>query len=271
MECNSLEDKLNQIEEVFRNPNLLIETIREMLRIQEESLNSIQFKLNEMNEVKDKLKGKYEFKPSLNLFSQNEASLFGSIKLDGHWSHINSIGSQILIGEQQLSELIKLCEFSPRDKWSLLYRATRNGFSSGVFHSKCDGKSNTLTIFKAKESSYIFGGFTSVSWDRSKKHKSDQNAFIFSLTNKDNTPLKMKIDSNEHKYAIRCHPKFGPIFGSGDDIFIADNANISKSNYSRLGHSYKHPQYAFGTNEAKTFLAGSNRFQLDEIEVYQIE
>jgi hypothetical protein len=120
----------------------------------------------------------------------------------------------------------------------LLYRATRNGFSSGAFHSKCDGKSNTLTIFKAKESSYIFGGFTSVSWDRSKKHKSDQNAFIFSLTNKDNTPLKMKIDSNEQKYAIRCHPKFGPTFGSGYDIRIADNANISRSNYSRLGHSY---------------------------------
>jgi hypothetical protein len=83
---------LNEQEDTFRHPNLLVETIREMLQTQEESLNSIQFKLNEMNEVKDKLEGKYEFKPSLNS-SQNEASLFGSIKLDGHWSHINSIGS----------------------------------------------------------------------------------------------------------------------------------------------------------------------------------
>jgi hypothetical protein len=41
-----------------------------------------------------------------------------------------------------------------------------------------------------------------------------------------------------------------------------------------LGYSYKHPQYAWGTNEAtneKTFLAGSFWFQLDEIEVYQKE
>ncbi len=69
-------------------------------------------------------------------------------------------------------------------------------------------------------------------------------------------------------YSLRCS-KFGPIFGSGDDICIADNANTTRKNYSRLGHTYKHPQYGFETNEAKKFLAGSNRFQLDEIEVYQ--
>jgi hypothetical protein len=38
-----------------------------------------------------------------------------------------------------------------------------------------------------------------------------------------------------------------------------------------LGKSYKHPQYAFGTKEADTFLAGSCQFQLAEIEVYKKE
>jgi hypothetical protein len=41
--------------------------------------------------------------------------------------------------------------------------------------------------------------------------------------------------------------------------------------YSNLGSSYKHPKYAQGTNEAQSFLAGSHRFRLDEIEVYQKE
>jgi hypothetical protein len=36
-----------------------------------------------------------------------------------------------------------------------------------------------------------------------------------------------------------------------------------------LGYSYKHPQYAQGTREAESFLAGSDEFQLDEIEVYE--
>ncbi len=40
---------------------------------------------------------------------------------------------------------------------------------------------------------------------------------------------------------------------------------------SYLGLDYLHPQYAQGTNEAETFLAGSYKFQLDEIEVYQKE
>jgi hypothetical protein len=90
---------------------------------------------------------------------------------------------------------------------------------------------------------------------------------MFSLTNKDNQPLKMKIDPNQHEYAILCHSEFGPSFG--DDINIADNANTTMDSYSDLGHYFKHPQYEKGTNEAKTFLAGSHEFQLDEIEVYE--
>ena len=40
---------------------------------------------------------------------------------------------------------------------------------------------------------------------------------------------------------------------------------------SNLGQTYRHPQYEEGTYEARTFLAGSHVFQLDEIEVYQKE
>ena len=37
-QTKSLENQLNEIEDTFRNPNLLIETIREMQQKQEESL-----------------------------------------------------------------------------------------------------------------------------------------------------------------------------------------------------------------------------------------
>ncbi len=162
--------------------------------------------------------------------------------------------------------MIELCDFSPNDKWTLLYRASRDGFYAKDFHAKCDGHSNTLTIMKAKGSSNIFGGFTSVSCDSSNQYKSDANAFIFSLTNKDNKPVKMKIDPNRHHRAICCYPEFGPSFAG--DICIANNANTTMDSVSNLGCSYKHPKYAQGTNEAHRFLAGSFRFQLDEIEVY---
>ena len=76
----------------------------------------------------------------------------------------------------------------------------------------------------------------------------------------------MKVDSNRNQYAILGHSKYGPSFGF--DIFIANNSNTTMDSNSNLGDCYKHPQYAQGTNEAQTFLSGSNEFQLNEIEVY---
>ena len=155
-----------------------------------------------------------------------------------------------------------------------MYRATRDGFRPCDFHSKCDGHSNTLTILKANGSGFIFGAFTTAKWESCKrpgKMKSDPNAFIFSLTNKDNTLLKMKVDPRRHETAIYCHSSIGPSFGGGCDILIANNSNTAMNSYSKLGYSYSHPQYAQGTNEAHRFLSGSHKFQLDEIEVYQKE
>jgi hypothetical protein len=77
----------------------------------------------------------------------------------------------------------------------------------------------------------------------------------------------MKIDPKKHRCAIRCNPECGPIFSY--DIFIVNNANTTADSFSNLGFSYKHPQYEHSTNKAKTFLAGSQNFQLYEIEVYQ--
>jgi hypothetical protein len=267
-DCKSLEIESKEIEELYRDPNLLIESIREMQRKQETALNDIQIKLNEMNQVKDDLKAALFFIPNLSSFNHNESSLFGSIKLN-QYTNMNLFKNEILKDDRQCFELIKLCEFSAKDKWSLLYRATRDGFETHAFHSKCDGHSNTLTILKAKKSSYIFGGFTTVTWDRSDEYKSDPNAFLFSLTNKDNTPLTMKVDPTRSQFSIYCNPKCGPMFGN--DICIANNSNTTMDSCSILGSIYQHPQYAKGTNEANTFLAGSHKFQLDEIEVYQKE
>jgi hypothetical protein len=269
-EVISIEDTFNEMEEVFRNPNLLIETIKTMQQKQEKSLKCIQLKLNEINQVKDHLEEANEFQPKSSL-DQTETSLFGSLSLNGY-SKINSFGSEILTDLEQCLDLIDLCEFSPNDKWSLLYRGTRDGFGASDFHSKCDGHSNTLTLLKAKESSYIFGGYTTVNWESCPnpgKYKSDPNAFIFSLTNKDKTPLKMKVNPNSHEYAIYFHSEMGPAFSLS--INIANDSNTRMNSFSNLGYIYKHPQYKFLTDEAQTYLAGSYHFQLDEIEVYQLK
>jgi hypothetical protein len=153
----SLEKELNDIEDTFRNPNLLIQTIREMQQRQEESLKDIQSKLTEMNKVKDILMTTNEFKANSSFLRQVEdTSLFGSIKLNGYCSGLYSLKGQIINDEQQCLELIKLCEFSPNDKRSLLYRGTRDGFGAKDFHSRCDNHSNTLTLLNQTEFVYLW-------------------------------------------------------------------------------------------------------------------
>ena len=192
-----------------------------------------------------------------------DKALFGSLNLIECSS--SPLKSKI-VSAQQYAELMKVCEFSLNEKWTLLYRGSENGFGANDFHSKCNGRSNTLTIIKVNGTSNIFGGFTIAAWDSSGQYKQDANAFIFSLVNQDNKPIKMIIIEPQH--AIYCRSDYGPTFGSGHDIYIASNSNANATSFSNLGQTYKHPQYAQGTPQAQSFLAGSYNFQVNEIEVY---
>jgi len=78
----SLDAELNQLEDTFRNPNLLIQSIKQVQLKQKESLNEIQFKLNEMTKIKENLEATNEFKPNIFLFNQEEACLSGTIELN---------------------------------------------------------------------------------------------------------------------------------------------------------------------------------------------
>jgi hypothetical protein len=230
-----------------------------MQRQQKGAIVELKSKLNEQSQVKDNLKRMNEFKPNLTFNPDS----FGLLYLN-EYSNIDPFKSQIL-SSQQSFDLIKVCEFSIKDKWALLYRGTRDGFSAANFHSKCDGHNNTLTILKANGSSYIFGGFTSISWDSSCQYKSDPSAFLFSLTNKNSQPCKMR--QVNYGDSIYCKSDYGPTFGGGKDIYVCDYANRLAGSYSNLGREYQHPQ----PSQGQSFLAGSFKFQLSEIEVYQKE
>ena len=50
---------------------------------------------------------------------------------------------------------------------------------------------------------------------------------------------------------------------------MADNGNVNTDNFSFLGDAYKHPSYLLQSKEASSFLARTQKFQIEEIEVYQ--
>jgi hypothetical protein len=67
----------------------------------------------------------------------------------------------------------KLDEWLPeKGNWNICWRATRDGWESAVFHSKCDGKIPTLTVVKVVKNNrtYVFGGYSTVTWAGSSKN-----------------------------------------------------------------------------------------------------
>ena len=163
--------------------------------------------------------------------------------------------STILTNELSL-KLVNLTGI--KSNYSLIYQASIHSFRSSSFHSKCDNISNTLTVIKSKK--FIFGGFTTAKWNM---NKYDSNAFIFSLVNAYNIPVKMSIIYPE--YAIYSTIDSGPLFGAGYDISLPNNSNITFG-YSYI-NCYHLPSFV---KDRSTFLAGSFEFLTDQIEVYAL-
>ena len=111
-QTKSIDFDLNEIKETFRNPNLLIGTVREMQRKREASLNEIRSKQNELSQQTEHLKESNEFKPNL---SFNHDS-FGQLNLN-----YNDPFNSLLLTGHQPAKLISLCD----------------GFDSNDFHLKC--------------------------------------------------------------------------------------------------------------------------------------
>ncbi len=127
-----------------------------------------------------------------------------------------------------------------------------------------------IKIIRVKDKPHIFGGYTEATWEGNGIYKQDKNAFLFSLVNSEKKPVKLKIYKNFGN-AIYCSSAYGPTFGNNHDLCITSYSNISSSNHcTNFGSTYPHLTYPTGSNEAKTFLAGSNNFSTSEIEVYQL-
>jgi len=189
-------------------------------------------------------------------------------KIDGLKENFSSFKDSLILNRSESIDLIKLCGFSSKEKWKLLYRASTDGFDARAFHAKCDRMSNTLSIIKTTQS-FVFGGYADVEWNSTDTWKMDLNSFVFSLINKENKPIKIKFDASSGKHSIYCGFSYCMTFGNDHSIYISDNSNLNTASYSNLGGSFKHPEFEYNSNEARTFLAGSFNFQVEEIEVYR--
>ena len=68
-------------------------------------------------------------------------------------------------------------------------------------------------------------------------------------------------------YAVYRGSSYGPTFGGGHDIYIADNANNNTNSYTNFGSHYSAPS---GVQDERQILAGSYKFTPDEVEVFYL-
>lgn len=169
-----------------------------------------------------------------------------------------------------------------RKKWSLIYKASRDGYSSKTFHQKCDYSQETLVIIE-RDNGFIFGGYTKNNWRGKERNtnnynnnycydsyyynqtqttpccKNDNSAFIFSLKNIVGIPFKASV--TRHDEAIYCDDNCGPCFGQ----------EIRISNDCRRGSSCLFAYYNIKDIDQKILtvpIAGNENFQIKDIEVF---
>ena len=113
----------------------------------------------------------------------------------GTWSNTEKIktfelDSLILEDLLKKEEFIqKIYEWSGYKKMELLFRGSRDGMTSKIFHNKCDNQGPTITLYK-NDKNNIFGGYASISWLNNGCYKDAPDCFLFTLTNIYNTEAK---------------------------------------------------------------------------------
>ena len=108
-------------------------------------------------------------------------------------------------------------------EFNLLYKASRDGNTSAVFHEKCDSKGATVVVAKIQNSEQIVGGYNPLFWDSNNCNKATHDSFIFSLSNRNELQSTKVGYSNGNQFSVRCYSGNGPIFGGGNDLWVYDD------------------------------------------------
>ena len=178
------------------------------------------------------------------------------------------INDQVKLKEKILSDIItdikeldvinkKLLRQNKRTVYTLIYKATRDGDKSEIFHTMCDSYQNTVVLIKTSKGR-IFGGFTHEKWEGDDINKIDNRAFLFSVDRQ----KVYTVQKNEE--AIGCYKLNGPDF-CGWQIVVHDNFLSNKQCYTG------EKGVNFNTEEDYELNGGEKYFGIDELEVFQVK
>lgn len=236
----------------------LLEKNKSVFEDEKDNLDSLRSILNNYKNDNDVFKLFDEFLQLQTKLKKDYKLVIEKLKLDSFLSPFGH--STILTRHHDAKSLLDLCDFKVLKCWKNIYRATRDGFDVQDFHSKCDNIKSVLIIVKTKND-YIFGGYTNCILNIREIYEKDPNSFIFSFKNHLDKPVR--INPIGDRFSIGTSPSCLFAFGAGPDLCIEN----SSKGFSCLGVSFNHD--ILENTDADCFLAGSEVFDVKEIEVYR--
>ena len=160
--------------------------------------------------------------------------------------------------------LIKLLGNKPVTS-TLLYSGHLHGWTYKDFHSRCDSKGRTVSLFQIQQGDCI-GGYTSQGWDDSRKFKADSSAFLFNLTRSRHFPSKATGKD------VWCSSNRGPCFNGGWNELVAFEQPSFNSKENCFSIANK-PGYNIPLLHRKNQLTNKSdgNFTISELEVWLLE
>ena len=145
----------------------------------------------------------------------------------------------------------------------LLYSGHLHGWNYKDFHSRCDNKGRTVSLFQIEQGDCI-GGYTSQHWESpsSDKWKADSSAFLFNLTR------SLHFPSNATGRDIYCYIYEGPWFDGGPGCELGAFSPFNGKDYCRSRANY--PGYNIPEVNGKNQLTDQKGidFTISELEVW---
>ena len=272
IQINNNNNKENENKENNNNNNIILSIPTNIKKF-----NSITFELkkittninNEINYlfnlIKKLQKEKEEFQKEIEKNYIKKSDL--NIILENYYNyHINKIifnESKIILPEEN-KLIYNMISTEKQIEAKFLYRASIDGDSSIDFHNKCDNKGATICFFKLNNG-FRIGGFSSISWEKNGGSKKDENAFIFSLDNKEKYCLR-----NRNENSVFHSLKNGPMFWNGvsecGDIVVKQDCLVRDFGIQINNKTFQTSVFKLTGIQSESFKL----MKLDDYEVFQI-
>ncbi len=228
-ELNQSKNKLNQAQEEIKKANELIKQNKELINQLKNEKKQNEEEIQKQNKIKF---AKQTFETT-NILNDEEKVLISE------WIHPKKVL-----------------------KFNMVFNTNKDGSSASTFHYYCDGVSPTVTIVR-DTSGNKFGGYTTSTWNQpgpGANYGRDPDAFIFNLSKK----IKYLQTDKYVQHSIYRHNSYGPTFGGGFCLYLADSCTGNSSSYTNTHSSYK------TDNKNLIGNSGSTSFQVSYYEVYHV-